>query len=250
MMSGYHSFAQAYDALIAQQIDYSAMAKRVCQLISNYKGTRSLVLDLACGSGSLALELMRMGSDVIGVDSSPEQLMIAREKLSLNGFSPLLLCQDMTELDLYGTVEAVVCTMDSLNHLESGEQFACALSRAALFLEPGGLLLFDLNTVYKHRCVLADHTFVYDSDPFYCVWQNEYQADQDRVQIDLDLFIHEKGTYRREQEQFAELAYPHEVVVDMLKQAGCSLLACYDGYEEQLVSDTTERILYIARKHP
>lgn len=43
MMSGYHSFAQAYDALIAQQIDYSAMAKRICQLISNYKGTRSLV---------------------------------------------------------------------------------------------------------------------------------------------------------------------------------------------------------------
>ena len=70
------------------------------------------------------------------------------------------------------------------------------------------------------------------------------------MQIDLDLFIRQDKTYRREQEQFAELAYPQKMVEDALKEAGCSLLACYDGYRDQPVSDTTERILYVARKQP
>lgn len=250
-MSGYHSFAEFYDALMAPQVDYRAMADRICSLIEAHGGSRSLMLDLACGGGALTLALMEKGSDVIGVDGSPEQLNIARDRLTEGGYFPLLLCQDMEELDLYGTVESVVCTLDSLNHLPKKQSFFRALARAALFLEPGGLFLFDMNTIYKHREVLAGQTFVYDCEPFYCVWQNEYHPEQQhRVDISLDLFYGEKNRYRREQEQFCELAYSQEEILAAMKEAKLTLLAAYDGYEDRPVSETTQRVLYVAKKDP
>lgn len=247
-MSGYQSFAKVYDTLMSQQVDYNVMADRICSLVQRYGGRRSLMLDLACGGGALSLALMQRKSDVIGVDSSAEQLTLARQRLSQAGFYPLLLCQDMTELDLYGTIESAVCTMDSLNHLKGWEEFCLTLSRVALFLEPGGLFLFDMNTVYKHSQVLAEQNFVYDCDSFYCVWQNEYCQEHHRVDINLDLFFLEKGRYRREHEYFFETDYSSEQILEAVKKAGLSLLAVYDGYEEKMVTDTTQRILYVAQK--
>ena len=196
-MSGYQSFAKVYDTLMSQQVDYNVMADRICSLVQRYGGRRSLMLDLACGGGALSLALMQRKSDVIGVDSSAEQL---------------------------------------------------TLSRVALFLEPGGLFLFDMNTVYKHSQVLAEQNFVYDCDSFYCVWQNEYCQEHHRVDINLDLFFLEKGRYRREHEYFFETDYSSEQILEAVKKAGLSLLAVYDGYEEKMVTDTTQRILYVAQK--
>ncbi len=248
-MGGYTDFAAVYDPLTFN-VDYPAMADRLCGLLDRYGGDRSLVLDLACGTGSLTRELLGRGCDVIGADASPEMLGMARQKLAEEYPQTLLLCQPMERLDLYGTVTAVVCTLDSLNHLLSPAALQRALARAALFLEPNGLFLFDLNTLYKHDRVLGDNTFVYDRGQVFCVWQNRCRPQRHTVDITLDLFVRSGSQYRRYTERFAERAYSDEQLAAALDAAGLELLERFDGYTEQPVGPQTERALYITRKRP
>lgn len=132
------------------------------------------------------MELSKRGYEMIGVDASPDMLCAAQEKCAQAGAEVLFLCQPMEALDLYGTVNAAVCTLDSLNHITDPDTLREVLRRVSLFLEPGGLFVFDVNTPYKHREVLGNHTFVYDLEGLYCVWQNAYCAKDTSVEILLD----------------------------------------------------------------
>ena len=154
-MAGYQSaFDRYYDALTAD-VDYRAHGAYLKRLAERHGGRFRLVLDLACGTGSLAVELARLGAEVIAVDGSGEMLAQAMNKSA--GLTPpvLYLCQGMEELDLYGTVDTTLCTLDSLNHLPDREALRRVFHRVWLFTEPGGLFLFDMNTPYKHREVLG-----------------------------------------------------------------------------------------------
>ena len=108
-------------------------------------------------------------------------------KKILSGQDIVYLCQDMQELDLYGTVDAAVCTLDSLNHVNDLLVVQKILNRVSLFLNPGGIFIFDVNTVYKHQYVLGNNTFVYDCEDVYCVWQNTLE-EENRIKIHLDIF--------------------------------------------------------------
>ena len=132
----YDLFAEYYDELMSG-IDYPARAEYMDGIIKKYKPDAHLLVDLACGTGSMTVEFAAMGYDVIGVDLSGNMLSKAREK---SDGSILYLCQSMQNLDMYGTIDAFVCTLDSLNHIEDREQLLLALSRVSLFLEPDGAL--------------------------------------------------------------------------------------------------------------
>ena len=147
-------------------------------------------------------------------------------------------------------MRAAVCTLDSLNHLPDAAAVREALRRVALFLEPGGLFLFDVNTPYKHREILGNNTFVYDTDEVYCVWQNTALPD-DTVQMDLDFFFPDEAqedVYVREREQITERAYTAAQWEEMLRDAGFRILARYDGYTENPPSAHSERIVYAVQK--
>ncbi len=245
MAEGYGAFADFYDRL-TENISYpdrAAYYDRICQ---KHGGKRGLLLDLACGTGQLSVLWQDMGYEVIGVDASPEMLAKAVQRKGDRDI--LFLCQSMEELDLYGTVSAVFCAQDSLNHLTEPDALQRALTRAALFLEPGGLFLFDVNTLYKHKEVLGNKTFVYDCDDLYCVWQNELLPDG-LVQIDLDLFSRgEDGLYLRQEESFCERAYPDAVWREMLRKAGCTVEAVYHADTETPPRPDSERVLYAAKR--
>lgn len=245
-MSGYSDFAPVYDALM-RDVPYPAMAERLLALLRGSGWKPGLVLDFACGTGTLTVELARRGLDVIGADGSAEMLAVAREKCEAAGVSPLLLCQTMRGLDLYGTVTGAVCTLDSLNHLQTLEGLRAAVARVALFLEPGGLFLFDVNTPYKHTDVLAGHTFVYDREDVYCVWRNTMRG-RLTVDVALDFFARDGGVWRRSGERFAERAFTEEELSDALARAGLETLSRWDGYTEAPPHEKSERVLYVTRK--
>ena len=114
MSRGYGAISCAYDSLNGE-VDYAAWADFAERCFDAYLPARpSLVLDLACGTGTLTELLSKRGYDMTGVDASPEMLSVARERCSEN---TLLLCQNMCAFELYGTVGATVCSLDSLNHL-------------------------------------------------------------------------------------------------------------------------------------
>ncbi len=245
----YGVFSLYYDAL-TENVQYSVMANRICSLLTRYGIDRGLLLDLGCGTGTLSVLLAQRGYEVIGADCSPDMLMEAQNKASEAGAQILFLCQPMEHLDLYGTVRAAVCTLDALNHLPDRAAVETALGRTALFLEPDGVFIFDVNTVYKHREVLGNKTFVYDTDEVYCVWQNTLRADGVTVDIDLDFFVplEENNIYERESEQFSERAYSAEEWEEMLSNAGLRILERFDGYSQDAPYEKSERIVYIVGK--
>ena len=245
----YGVFSEFYDALTAN-VSYDTVSQVLSSLLTRYGKSRGLLLDLACGTGSVSVRLAKKGYEVIGVDLSPEMLSEAQNKAYSAGQNILFLCQDMTALDLYGTVDAAVCTLDGLCHLPDEESVQAALRKVSLFMNPGGVFLFDVNSVYKHRAVLGNNTFVYDTDDVYCVWQNTLLPDGVTVQMDLDFFepVSDKGDYVRQSERFTERAYPRETLEAMLKKAGFTVLDVFDGYSGKPAHDTSERLLFAVRK--
>lgn len=240
----YEVFAEYYDELM-QNVGYRERAEYIDRLIKQHKPNANLLVDLACGTGSMTVEFASMGYDVIGTDISEEMLSKAREK---SDGSVLYLCQSMQELDMYGTIDAFVCTLDSLNHIESREELCRAFSRVSLFLEPDGVFVFDMNTPYKHEKVLGNNTFVYECDELYCVWQNYYNGDG-RVDIALDFFEErEDGSYCRFCEDFYELAYSYADTEEMLRGAGLKILAAYDDMTLKPPIEESERIVFVAGK--
>ncbi len=245
----YGVFSEFYDALTAN-VSYDTVSQVLSSLLTRYGKGRGLLLDLACGTGSVSVRLAKKGYEVIGVDLSPEMLSEAQNKAYSAGQNILFLCQDMTALDLYGTVDAAVCTLDGLCHLPDEESVQAALRKVSLFMNPGGVFLFDVNSVYKHRAVLGNNTFVYDTDDVYCVWQNTLLSDGVTVQMDLDFFepVSDEGDYVRQSERFTERAYPRETLEAMLKKAGFTVLDVFDGYSGKPAHDTSERLLFAVRK--
>lgn len=248
-MSGYGKFAWFYDRL-TDNVEYDKIADAIDRYVERFGGRKNILLDLACGTGNLSERMAKMGYDVIGVDSSEEMLNIALDKKYDSGLPIQYLCQDMTELDMYGTIDVTVCVLDSLNHLANIDEVAKTFQKVSLFAYPDGMFIFDVNTVFKHREILSCNAFTYDLDGLFCVWQNEYDPDDDSVDILLDFFEkNEQGSYDRFQESFTEKAYSRQEIEDKLSSAGFEILAAYDGYTNDPVHDESQRIVYVARKY-
>lgn len=238
----YQAFARYYDAL-TKNVDYPAKAKFISQLLKAYKPGCALITDLACGTGNLSVELSSLGFEVIGVDMSADMLSIASAK----GGGIMYLCQPVEKLDLFGTVDAMVCVLDSVNHITNESKLQRAFSRVSLFLEPDGVFIFDANTEYKHRRVLGDNTFIYDTPEVYCVWQNSTD-DGLLTKINLDFFEKDGAVYRRSSESFGERAYTHNRLVEMLDEAGLFIVEEFDDYRDAPPFEESERIVYLCRK--
>lgn len=247
-MSGYSAFARYYDELTAN-IDYMKRGEYFHSLIKKFgKTDGKILLDLACGTGSISEVMAELGYDVIGVDNSDEMLGIAIEKKFDKGLNIQYLCQDMRKIDMFGTVDVTVCALDSINHLSSLNDVRKVFEGVAFFSEIGGLFIFDVNTLYKHRRILADNTFTYETNNVYCIWENTLDAGTDEVRMHLEFFEREEnGMYSRSSDDFSEKAYSEEELEKLLEECGFELLAKYGDDTYEAPADTTQRIVYTAR---
>ncbi|MBQ4332653.1 MAG: class I SAM-dependent methyltransferase [Clostridia bacterium] len=246
-MNGYGAFAAFYDAL-TDDVDYAAWADYLLAAFSRHGGAAHTVLDLCCGSGSLSLELADRGCEVIGVDGSADMLAVAREKTAAEGRDILFLCQDVRALDLYGTVDGAVCMLDSLSHILHTEDLREIFRRLGLFIAPDGLLIFDVNTPYKHAHVLGDNAFVYEREEFVCAWRNRYLPATHEVEMALDFFLEEEdGTYTRYTDVVRERAYSLQTWKGLLTEAGFDLLGVYGERRFTAPAEDAQRWVLVAK---
>lgn len=238
----YEVFSTVYDILM-QNVDYPKRAEYLLSIFNRYDKKPTLLLDLACGTGGFATEMQSHGIDVIGVDASEDMLNVAMNRAP----ECLWLCQKAEELDLFGTVDGAICLMDSLNHITEYKDFCKAIKRTALFLEQGRLFVFDLNTEYKHKQILADNSFVIEQEGVFCTWQNS--TEDNLTEIMLDFFLEAPdGSYIRQSDDFSERAYTQKEVERAVADAGLEIVAIFDDLSFKKPNDKSERVYYITRK--
>ena len=247
----YDLLAPIYDS-INSDIDYSEWADFIEKIIArDYKqGKPELVLDLGCGTGSMTLELARRGYDMTGIDYSPEMLDIARNRAIDEGLESkmLWLCQDMTEFELYGTVDVTVSCLDSLNHLTGNQDLESCLKLVHNYLIPDGLFIFDINGKYKFENIYSDNSYVIEQDGSFCVWQNYSDEKSKLCDFYITLFKEgQNGTYRRYDEVQTEKMYTLRTVKSLLKKCGFELIGVYSDFDFTEGTDNNER-LYIAAR--
>lgn len=245
-MDGYSALGSVYDTF-TENVDYDAAA-RYCDAVFNKNSINKIVLDAGCGTGTLTLLLSSLGYDMIGVDVSEQMLARAYEKAAETGADVRFICQDLCELDLYGTVGGVVCMLDTLSHIPSKKQLETVLSRFSLFTEKGGILIFDLNTEYKHRNSLADNTFVFEDENSFVVWRNSLDEKSARVDMTVNVFSAVKSGYRRDTDEFSEYVYDLQTVKALLERCGYELCEVLDGESYKQLDERSERMLICAKK--
>ena len=276
-MDAYTSFARVYD-MFMDNVPYEEWCDYITGLLKEYGISNGLVLDLGCGTGSMTELLAARGFDMIGVDCSEDMLEIALEKRMASGRDILYLQQDMRDLELYGTVRAVVCLCDSINYLLDVQDLETVFRLVNNYLDPGGIFIFDLNTEYKYRELLADRTIAENRDEGSFIWDNYYDEESRINEYDLALFIPAEeadagkmgegagpdcetgaasgsgtsgeGLYRKYQETHFQRAYTLDEIREALERAGMEFLTWYDGDGDgrQAPREDSERIYVIARE--
>lgn len=275
MYEGYHALAAVYDRLNAD-IDYVRWGGFMERCFDRYLPARpEIVLDLACGTGRMTFSLADRGYDMIGIDGSADMLAVAYEKstdrtiriLDMTGTdelpagmtAPLFLQQDMRAFELYGTVDAVVSCLDSINYLCGDGDLDACLACIHLYLAPGGLLIFDVNSPYKFAHTYGNNAYILEDTisegdgssgarTAYCGWQNEFDPATGLCRFYLSVFSEQAdGTYRREDEEQTERCYSKEELTGALDRAGFDLCGIFSDFDFSPVKPDTERWYIVAR---
>ncbi len=252
----YTDFAGVYD-IFMDETPYEEWCRLIDGWITEYgiskkngeEAEENLVVDLGCGTGTLTEMLANMGYDCIGIDNSMEMLARALEKKELAGTGTLYLCQDMQEMELFCTVGTVISVCDSLNYLLTEEEIKDTFSRVNNYLYPGGIFIFDFNTVFKYETVIGDTTIAENRDECSFIWENYYHDKEQINEYDVTVFIKEDGDrYRRFAETHYQRGYTLAQMQDLLAQTGLEFVAAFDGETRDEVRGNSERIYVIARE--
>lgn len=237
--------------MFMDNIPYKEWCNYLTGLLKEYEVDDGLVLELGCGTGNATRLLSDAGYDMIGVDNAPDMLEIALEKKEEEGQDILYLCQDMREFELYGTVKAIVSICDSMNYITEDEDLLEVFKLVNNYLDPEGVFIFDLNTVYKYEKILGEQTIAENREDASFIWDNYYDEEEQINEYDLALFIPEgkDGLYRKYEEVHYQRAYELELVKELLEKAGMEFVTAYDAFTKNPVNEKSERIYVIAREH-
>ena len=247
-MSCYEALAASYDGL-TRDIPYEKYLRFFKTLLRRHGVTATTVLDLACGTGSLSVLLAKHGYRVLGVDRSEEMLTVAAEKaMELEENQPFFVAQPMQRLRIHEPVDACVCALDSINYVTKPQDvqkaFRCVYKR----LRPGGLFVFDINTLYKLEN-LDGQVFLDETEDSYCVWRAVYDKRHSLCRYGMDLFQRlEDDTWERSFEEHIERAYTPEELSGWLTEAGFAQIEQFGNLRLEAPENTELRIFFAAKK--
>ena len=236
-------------------IPYDKWVSIVHEILSQHQSENNLVLDLACGTGTLTEKLANLGYDMIGIDNSLEMLEMARRKKEASGNDILYLHQDMRKFELYGTVKAIVCLCDSINYILEPTDLKQTFTLVNNYLDPKGLFIFDFNTTCKYREIIGNQTIAENQEDKSFIWENLYHEKESINEIELTLFVKdtvsdkkEGEAYRKFKETHYQRAYDLEEIKGLLKESGLEFIQAFDDYTEKEATTKSERILVLARE--
>jgi ubiquinone/menaquinone biosynthesis C-methylase UbiE len=245
-MNAYHALAASYDRL-TNDVPYLETVAFYQEIIAREEVSPRTAVDLACGTGSVAILLAQEGLQVIAVDLSPEMLTVAQQKVQGLDNPPLFICQPLQELHLPRGVDLAVCALDSLDYILDPRDCAEAIRRIYKVLNPGGIFIFDVNTPEKLRA-MDGQVFLDEDEDVYCVWRGEFDANANICSYGMDLFQREGAVWRRSFEEHQEYAYSKEQLIGYLRDAGFNRIRVYGDRCFHDPEAGEQRIYFSARK--
>lgn len=243
----YKHFAYVYDDLM-KDAPYQMWTNWILELLSMQTWTNPTVVELGCGTGSILIPLAEEGIDIVGVDLSEEMLSCANQKAANAGVKPILLHQDMRQLQLDSPVQLIYSLCDSLNYLLDEDDVKETFKRVYISLVPGGLWAFDYHTEYMLSTILGNETFTERDERISYIWDSSYNDDTQTVTYDISFFVKEDDKYRRFEEIHEQRAYSTEQITTWLTEAGFAIEAVHGDFTNDLPHSETERLFFIARK--
>ena len=218
-MSGYGALASSYDGLMTDG-DYRRRADFLERQFGKSRIPVQSVLDLACGTGTIACLLAERGYRVIATDGSEEMLTQAAAKAAELEVPPLFLRQPMPRLRLLRPVDAAVSTLDSLNYLTRRSDLRETFRRVYRWLRPGGQFIFDVNTPCKLRR-MDGQMYMDETEESFCVWRTFFSRRTKVCTYQVDLFqLRPDGAWEREFEEHRERAWEEAELRQYLAEAG------------------------------
>ncbi len=247
MIAIYKDFAFLYDKLM-WDVDYSQWADYITQLFERNGAKPKLIADLGCGTGSFCLEMTRRGYEMIGIDQSVEMLGCAKQKALEAGADILWLNQDMTSFELYGTVDAITCLMDSVNYVTYKRDLKRLFKLVNNYLNPSGVFIFDINSPYKFENILSTNVFCETDREVSYIWQNNYDKSKKLCTFDLSFFFLQGECYRRFDEVHYERCYEIPELSDMLELANLKVCSVYGAFKYIRPSKKSDRLFFVCKK--
>jgi len=245
-MNAYRDLAHSYDRL-TNDVDYGAVVDFYYEILQSEGLQPRTAVDLACGTGSVALLLAQRGVRVTGVDMSEEMLTVAAQKAQTLAKPPMFVCQRLQQLYLPRGVDLAVCALDSLDYILDPDDCAEAIRRTYKALNPGGIFIFDVNTPEKLRA-MDGQVFLDEDDDVYCVWRGEFDENTNICSYGMDLFQRRGQLWQRSFEEHREYAYSAQMLTDFLKQAGFTGIQVYGDRRLEAPDERDQRIYFKARK--
>ncbi len=245
-MNAYHALAQSYDRL-TWDVDYGAAVDFYYEILSREGLNPRTAVDLACGTGSVALLLAQKGLQVVAVDLSEEMLTQAQQKAQGLDDPPLFICQSLQQLRLARGVDLAVCALDSLDYITKPEDCRRAIHRIYHVLNPGGCFIFDVNTPQKLQA-MDGQVFLDETEDVFCVWRGEFDRSTNICSYGMDIFQRRGQLWDRSFEEHREYAYSAQQLVGYLKEAGFTSVRVYGDRKLQPPEENEQRIYIKARK--
>ena len=245
-MASYENLAASYDRL-TNDVDYEATVAFYNAILQQEGLHPRTAVDLACGTGSVAVLLARQGLRVTGVDLSEDMLTVAWEKAQDLPNPPQFVCQPLQKLHLPRGVDLAVCALDSLDYITEPRECAEAIRRVYKALNPGGIFIFDVNTPEKLRA-MDGQVFLDEDDDVYCVWRGEFDEETNICSYGMDLFQRRGSLWQRSFEEHREYAYSRQQLEQFLRDAGFTHIAVYGDRVFAPPAEGEQRIYFKARK--
>lgn len=245
-MGAYEALAASYDRL-TNDVDYGATVAFYREILAQEGLRPRTAVDLACGTGTVSILLAQQGLRVIGVDMSEEMLTVAQQKAGDMDNPPRFVCQHLQKLVLPRGVDLAVCALDSLDYITDPNDCAEAIRRVYRALNPGGILIFDVNTPEKLRA-MDGQVFLDEDEDVYCVWRGEFDERTNICSYGMDLFQRQGRLWRRSFEEHREYAYSAEQLTGYLKAAGFTNIRVYGDRRLEPPRSGEQRIYFKARK--
>lgn len=246
-MSIYENFAEVYDTFM-ENIPYEEWLIYIEKIWAKFNIKPKLIADLGCGTGNITIPLAKKGYELIGIDNSFQMLAKAREKSIKENLNILYLEQDMREFELYGTVDCIISICDSINYILEEDELLQVFKWVNNYLEPKGLFIFDINTIYKFENILSDNSFSQTTENSAYTLENYFDNEEMINEFYTNFFIEDEKTnlYHRFEEIHYEKAYSIKKIKELIKKSGLELLAVYDELTFNKPKEDSQRVFFIA----